>query len=272
MFSFLNNSKDEVKKTDSSTDSSDDEASDNEETIFGDPIYKNLYFELYMVSARLLCNNVGVWSSNRQLNKEHVQALEEGIYKSKHIIGSIKIMRNKKLEYRVFDGQHRIQTLKNIFAKDANFNIELLVEMYESDFDSTEALTLFSKANNVKNISSDDMPHNLAHKVAGELSKKYPEVFVTPIGDHRINRPRIDKKVLYQSLKDTLEKVSTDETKNYPKTEQEILEAIEKLNKIYGTKKIEGFECSVKTYRKAEIFGFYLGLLDTKTWINLLKK
>ena len=56
------------------------------------------------------------------------------------------------------------------------------------------------------------------------------------------------------------------------KTEQEILEAIEKLNKIYGTKKFEGFECSVKTYRKAESFGFYLGLIDTKTWINLLKK
>lgn len=241
-------------------------------------IYTNGCVSYYISDARDLCLNVIVWSSNRNLNQQHINSLEKDIRLSKTIIGSFKLVRDKKDQIRLFDGQHRLYALQNILKTDTNFHMEILIELYDiDDIDSSKAIQLFSQANNVKSVAIADMPNIIAHETVKQLSELFPNAIREVDIGKKVNRPNISKRMLYEQIKSIIEENSQrnllEGDNNYPKTIKELIDSIKRMNLTYSLRKMEQFRPAVTQamYKKAKSSGFYLGLdKEISTWLNRL--
>lgn len=253
----------------------EEDVKDESNILPSTPLFTNDKFSVYIMDGRLLCINVPVWFSNRTSDENHIQCLERDIERDHHVIGSFKILRDKEGKLRVFDGQHRVIALQRICNRNSSFTISALCEVYNVDsFDSPEADSLFERANNVKNVSHKDLPNKVASAVVSRLSRKYPNIFVDSTKT-RVNRPRINKKEMYDSLKAILEEVADDKahgvSNSYPTTTEDILKAIDIRNTIYSTRKLKDFKGVPTTlYTKAQESGFYLGLDKDLKWLSSL--
>lgn len=229
-------------------------------------IYYNTFIEYYICSIRDLCNNIPIWAYNRKLNHEHIAQLEKDIIKDKHFIGSVKIMKDNDDKYCIFDGQHRINAIKNIMKTNSKFDMDVLVELYKVDnMNSNEAILLFKRANNVKNVEFSDTPNELVCQIINKLILEYPGMIID-VANKRINRPRIDKQVLYQKLLEVITNTANDTTANT------VVENIIQINNKYGMYSFDiykKFGVSLGIYKKAQQNGFYLGL-DNLQWVTSL--
>jgi len=254
---------------------SDTEQEDIHENIFDNMIYQNKYYHLYKCDAREICANVPIWSSQRALNTDHIQTLARDIKTSGYVMGTFKIIKHEN-DYRIFDGQHRYHALREIFIKDNEFDIEIIVEVYTvDDIDSPEALTLFSRANTIKNVEVKDTPNVISHNVVKYFSQKYSDIFIDSA--KRVNRPRIDKVFFYQKIKSILDEISQENPlieNKFPKTADEIIKSIESKNCYYSLKPRNQYKnkgISEVMYIKAKASKFYLGLENMDEWINSLQ-
>jgi len=272
-------SKKDGKNENTDDENSEDNNSDDEnnidqkllQCIFNKKIYSNSYFEVYICSARDLCISIPIWSSNRPLDLNHVQKLSEDIYTEKHIIGTFKIMTDST-EYRIFDGQHRYFALRKVFENDLKFDIEVLVELYKvKNFDDSNSVFLFSKANNVKNIDCNELPNLTAHNTMKLLKENFGESFVESV--NKVNRPKINHREFYLKLKSILDENSKKLSHNFPRTSDEIFSCINNLNKQYSLRHPSSFRnITVTMYEKAKKSGFYLGLdKNFENWLNNLQ-
>lgn len=267
---YLSDNKEEIDEQEDTTSTSGD--LDN---IFSDMIYENDYYQLYKCDAREVCVNVPIWSSQRPLNTDHINTLARDIKTSGYVMGTFKIIKCED-EYRIFDGQHRYHALREIFLKDNSFDTEIIAEVYiVDDLDSPEALTLFAKANTIKNVEVKDTPNVIAHNVVKYFSQKYPHIFVDSVS--RVNRPRIDKKIFYQKMKSILDEISQENPNtdnSFPKTADEVIKSIESKNCYYSLKPRNGYRSkgiSDAMYNKAKDSKFYLGLENMDDWLNSLQ-
>jgi DNA-binding transcriptional MerR regulator len=265
------NNQDIYESDDNENLSDEDKSEDLSEIIFNKKIFNNQYYSLYECDAREVCINVPIWSSQRSLNLDHIKILARDIKSSGYVMGTFKILKANN-EYRIFDGQHRYHALREIFIKDNIFNLKIICELYEvQSFDSTEALTLFSRANNIKNVEVKDTPNVIAHNVCKILHEKYPQIFTE--SSNRINRPRIDKKLFYQKLKNILDEISQNNpniNNDFPSTVDDIVKSIEARNCHYSLKSRNQFKSKGITenmYNKAKSSHFYLGLENIDDWI-----
>jgi hypothetical protein len=95
----------------------------DEEDIISDNFLKSLLFDngkfkLYNCDTRDFINNIILWSSQRELNKDHVKTLKKSILNRRYLIGTMKTIRDKSGNIRCIDGQHRIQALKELMQVD----------------------------------------------------------------------------------------------------------------------------------------------------------
>jgi len=276
MFTFLK--KAVVNTEEKYSDEKESDEEDNSYDIYeflGTLLYNNDSVSYFISDARTIVNNIPVYYANRQLCPSHVNVLEDSLKNDKHIIGSMKIMIDAKKEGRIFDGQHRVKALNQIFSKDASFNMDVLVEVYKvTNFDEEKALDLFARANTVKNVSSTDLPNSKAHKITVYFATKYPDVFKEVVeGRTKLNRPCINKREFYLCLKEQLTNISKDQKYNEEAYKADvIIEAIERMNRDAGQKKMSEFKKKVTQpmYDKAKKYGFYLGLESLEKWIKAL--
>lgn len=255
-------------------------------------IFKNSNVSIYKTTARKLIPNVKLWSFQRPINENHVNALEQNLILHNHFIGTFKIVKDKEKNVRLIDGQHRFESIKRRMEKDSKFDIDIIIELYETDhIDSEYTINLFNKANSSLNITETDLPDKIATEIVNKLCEKYNKCehckmnfsickckksmnrteMIVEKKEGKINRPRIDKKDLYLCLKKYIKEMSKkDEDEKI--IIQKIYESIEKINCEYGLKKQSKFDkITEKMHDKCISNGLYIGLDKNFEWINQIK-
>ena len=222
-------------------------------------IHEDENVRLYMSPVRSIIH-VKEWAEQRPLNEEHIRNLVKSLSNKKDIVGSFKIIIDIENRTRIIDGNHRVNALRRIMKKDNLFNMNALIELRKvRSIDSEEAIALFKDANNVLNVSPDDMPNVIAYNVVHKLIKEFSGM-IRDCKDKRINRPYIDKKILYNKLKNLLQDSEI--------TESKLLRNIRKINSDLGLKKRTELDVTEKMFLTACENGFYLGLVKDLKWLN----
>ena len=259
-------SDDEEKKEESSESSDDEYSSDDEEGNYflRHMIYEDGYKKLFKTDARDFVPEIKLWAQQRPINKKHIEKLEKEVKLNKHFKGNMKLLLDKNNNCRLIDGQHRYYALKNIMEKDSKFNINIILEVYETDnIESDNSIKIFKDVNNCLNIKISDLPNIKASSVLNSLCLEFPDMFVdVKAGCKKVNRPRINKKILYEKIKEYFV-----DTKYNDKN---LLDQILEKNRAYGLRGRTSFGVSDKMYETCKKSGFYLGLDKYFNWINYL--
>ena len=254
--------------------------------LFIKPIYSNKYYSKFICDAKNIVKYSNVWTYNRNVNIEHVNNLVDTIklfYDEGnldfHFIGSLKYICDKHKNYKLIDGQHRLNALKKIY-NDNEYNdiyIEMECDVYNvEDLHDDYSTLIYQNSNTVKNIVLDDIPSYQYIKIVEQLSEKFPKS-IKDDKSSNINYPNIGKKFLQDKLKQSkilelyninsiqlYEKIINLNTtfKNYEDDDyKKIL-----LKKDYTNKNFE------VRLNKCKNSGFYLGLIRECEWINDIKQ
>jgi hypothetical protein len=230
-------------------------------------LFENELFKIYQVSSRDFVNNIKMWSCQRELNTLHVKNLEQSILDRGYLLGTFKVIRDKNSETRLIDGQHRVSALQNIMDNDAKFDCVSIIELYEvNSFEDEEAVKLFFDANNTLNIIGKDTTNFVIQSVLHHFVSEYPEIFIDVKEGKRCNRPRINKRLFANKLKELI--------LNYD--QENIIKTISEYNKKLGrmSREILVQKCgtySVKMYDVAKENGCFLGLIPDLGWVENLE-
>jgi hypothetical protein len=243
--------------------------------------YYTILVDYYIVKIRDVIPYLSTWSFNRQVNENHKDNIKNDLFlqQSPHLMGTIKIARDKKRNCRVIDGQHRLIALREFIDNDIDmkFNFEVLFEVYtlniedinnpsNEEFDELE--NLFCLANKSLNFEAKDNPDKFCRDIVISLSKQYDSIK----DNDRVYRPCISQKYLYECLKTYLPK------KYYDSKVDEVVNLIKKKNNELSLTNpnniFRNYENSKKHYEKAKEKGFYLNLADSyyepEKWISSL--
>lgn len=245
----------------------DDEEEDDEFVDCMDSkyvIYENDKVKYLMAPVRKIIHLTN-WAEQRKLNKDHITNLVNNLKKGDDIIGSFKVIVDKKKRYRLVDGQHRIKALKTIMKSDGKYNYDALIELRKvKDIDSEEASNLFKNSNNVLNVEYKDMPNLMAMKIIDRLVKDFPKMIKEPKEGKSCNKPYINKKNLYEDLKGILEGSDIKEDRFY----NNLIE----VNNELGMMDRKRLKAGEKGWETATLNGFYLAFLPVWNKSLLIKK
>ena len=111
-------------------------------------MYEDDNVKYYSSDVRDFIPNIKLWSSQRSINFKHVEELIKCLKIKNHFIGTFKVIRDKENNIRLIDGQHRFEAIKKIMENDSSFNMNIIIELYETDsMDSDYTINLFKEAN-----------------------------------------------------------------------------------------------------------------------------
>jgi hypothetical protein len=246
-------------------------------SIFVNPIF----VDYYIIPIREVIPYLSTWSFNRQVNESHKDSIKNDLFnqESPHLMGSIKIARDKNRDCRVIDGQHRLIALREFIDADIDmkYNFQILFEVYSlniadinntssEEFDQLEKL--FGLANKSLNFETKDNPDKFCTEIVLQLSRQYDSIK----NIDRVYRPCISQKYLYECLKKYLPK------KYYESKVEDVVNIIKRKNNelsLMNPKNLfKNVEKSKKQYEKAKEKGFYLNLADSyfepEKWISSL--
>jgi hypothetical protein len=244
----------------------------DEEDIISDNFLKSLLFDngkfkLYNCDTRDFINNIILWSSQRELNKDHVKTLKKSILNRGYLIGTMKTIKDKSGNIRCIDGQHRIQALKELMQVDEKFNCDIIIELYEVEsFEDEEAVNLFIDANCNLNMLNNNT-NSTVQKLIKKIDNEYPNTLIDVVEGKRCNRPRINKKEFAFHIKKLLIDYSL----------EDIFNSIKNLNRRIGLwnndilRKKFG-TVPTKMYEKTKNSGCYIGLYNDFKWIDDLEE
>ncbi len=248
-------------------DNEDKNTSEEDEDFLSCKLYEDYNVKYYSTDARDFIPNIKLWSTQRSVNQEHVQDLIKNLktHNSPHFIGTFKIIRDKEGNKRLIDGQHRYYAIKKIMSENSKFNMNLIVELYETDhLDSERSINLFQEANSCLNVSKNDMPNILANNIIKNLSIRFKGMIIDVKDGKRCNRPRINKRELYLKLKTYIQETL--------KNEDEILQQIVSINNDYGCHGRQTFKkTTTEMFEKCKNSGWYLGLDLNFEWLNKIE-
>jgi hypothetical protein len=231
-------------------------------------LYKNNKVSLYKSNVNFL-KNIPIWSYQRNINNIHINNLLQELKIKRHFIGTFKIIKCDN-NIRLIDGQHRYYSILEMLKEDENFNMDIFLEIYETDsFDSELSKELFINSNNVLNIKEADNPSNITSSIIKNLENLFPNI-MKEVSEQkkRCNKPYINKRLLYQHLKLYIEKNTTF-------TKEEIINKIISKNIEYSHSSYYWINSgnikdriSLNTREKAVELKCYLGLKDINIWLN----
>ena len=231
-------------------------------------LYKNNKVSLYKSNVNFL-KNIPIWSYQRNINNIHINSLLQELKIKRHFIGTFKIIKCDN-NIRLIDGQHRYYSILEMLKEDENFNMDIFLEIYETDsFDSELSKELFINSNNVLNIKEYDNPSNIASSIIKKIENLFPNI-MKEVSEQkkRCNKPYINKRLLYQHLKLYIEKNTTS-------TKEEIINKIISKNTEYSHSSYYWINSgnikdriSLNTREKAVELKCYLGLKDINIWLN----
>jgi hypothetical protein len=185
-----------------SEEESEEESEYTEHMFLRKLLFENKLFKIYQTSSREFVNNIKMWACQRDLNDLHVKNLEQSILDRGYLLGTFKVIRDKNLDIRLIDGQHRVSALQNIMDTNSKFDCDSIIELYEVDsFENEESIKLFFDANNTLNINGTDTTNSNLQRVLQHFVNEYPGIFVDVKEGKRCNRPRINKRIFVTKLK-----------------------------------------------------------------------
>jgi hypothetical protein len=248
------------------TEEKEESCISNDETSDCVLLYKNDKVSFYKANVNFL-KNISIWSFQRNVNNLHINSLVEDLRNKRHFIGTFKMIKCNN-DIRLIDGQHRYYSILEILKEDEDFDMDIFLEIYETDsFDSELSKELFVNSNNVLNIKESDNPSNFALSIIKNLETLFPNT-MKEVSENkkRCNKPYINKRLLYQNLKLYIEQ--------HPQfTKEEIINKIILKNTEYShtsfywtTSVNPKNKISLHMRAKAEELNCYLGLKD----INIL--
>ena len=173
----------------------------NEHRFLGKLIYiRPDGVKVYASDSKQLVPNIQHWYYNRPLNKDHVQSLVAVSLDKKCLEGVIDILESEEDELCVVNGQHRVESIKEISKKDDKFNQLLIVNVHPvKSFESEEAEKIFLATNNIQNVEMRDRPQKKLQNICKRMIERYPNgITKNPSG--KANLHRMDIKELYNVL------------------------------------------------------------------------
>ena len=217
--------------------------------------------KVYASNSKQLIPNIQHWYYNRPLNSEHVQSLIEVSLDKKCLEGVIDILESEDEELCVVNGQHRVESIKEISKKDDKFNQVLIVNVHPvKSFESDEAEKIFLATNNIQNVEMRDRPQKKLQNICNRMVERYPNgITRNPSG--KANLHRMDIKELYNILQYNDTFLDENNSEDY------LFEKLIELNIELSNMSYEDiFRSKRKTEKKDKLYSgahkdnFYLGV------------
>ena len=124
-----------------------------------------------------------------------------------------------------------------------------------------QTLTVVGSSNaRVVLLNIDDFPAEVAGRVIARFKAEWPGMVKRVKEGKRVNRPRIDSRVLYEKLKEYMTSSRM--------SEDELWGQIIVSNRMRGLWTHKKFKCTVNTLKKAREAGFYLGMDPDFSWLD----
>jgi hypothetical protein len=268
----------------------------NKISIFDNPLYSTIWkspqfqshiiVDIYMLSAREIIPYLTSWSFNREINIEHTVQIKNSLIEQKapYLMGSIQIAKDINSQYRVINGQHRLNALSQIIKDDIDmkFDIKCIFEIFSLNInditnptlDETSIIeTLFKVANSSLNFDKKDSVDSFCRDIIFNLRNE--QLYKNNIVDTQktVYRPSITLKEFYENLKKYLPKSL------YERKVEEVTLLIKKknneLSRINPNDLYKNAKKSVKQYEKALNKRFFLNLSESRygpdRWISELE-
>ena len=168
-------------------------------------VFDGIKLSLYKFDISTICNELDIWAYNRRLNENHVNEIYKNLCEQKfpHLMGTIKVVKDNNDNIQVIDGFHRSECLKRYNANNPGKSLTVFLEIYHVEsIQSPVVFDLFKIANANLNLTAEDDVNLYLAKVVDDLISD-PDLSqgIVNRNDGRVNRPRISKKDLYESLK-----------------------------------------------------------------------
>lgn len=284
-----------AERTSSAPDNTYASFSAHVKTLYRARVLDGEVLELGRASARTLLPHIQPWAFNRALDEGHVQAMVDALA-SRHpfFMGTFKFVCVGGERVFLIDGQHRHAALVQALADDGleGGDVRLIVEMYhlrdipEGASVDVAVQALFQRANNSLNIAPEHVPGDALIDAVNMLCSdptlnpatgraNVVDLVALGTGQQRVNRPRISKKALANSMRES-PAWRPDGLASMPP--EEIVRRVQKVNawlsrmscaELFGSEG-DAFARRLKAARSA---GFFLnagGRWPPERWIPVL--
>lgn len=206
---------------------------------FAEPLATQLWnhhmVSYYFKSVREVAPYMTSWRFNRSINENHKNQIKDALktHKKPHLMGTIQVMRDKKGNCRVMNGQHRMIACLEILKEDIDmtFDMSLMFEVYDTSIDDLndykehdDAEHLFKIANTSLALQPEDEHDLFCKKLVNAMGKDNilsRGIVDKPMGS--VHRPRILTKAMFEYFKDLL-------PRDHNKQVDELIDKMKKIN------------------------------------------
>lgn len=241
----------------------------------------------FFMSAREAAPYLVTYRFNRKIDVRHKNEIKQDLIKNHnpHLMGTIQIIRDKRNNCRIINGQHRVAAILEIIEEDIDmkFNISLMFEVYDINADNVNDYAdhnsvehLFKIANKSLALPPEDEDDKHYKQLMFAISKdKLLSGGIVDKPSGTVRRPRILAKELYEKFKERLPVTVFRDTKT-----DDIIRRIKEVNvrlslmtnqELFG--RSNPAEAKLRQLDKARELGFFLNLeckYPPATWIPLI--
>ena len=233
--------------------------------VVNNKIMVNIPIKLLMNQKIIKPQIQGILDKDKMLE---IVKYQDNYYKSGkryfNFMGSINIHSciETKNDYLV-DGQHRYESLKELYQK-YNYNNENVIVEVVSVQTEEELINNYNIINKNTELPEfpDDIDKNVPEQAALFFFNKYPEIFVTT---KRTKRPHINKNLFQEAMGVLNSEINR--RLNCNKTKDELIDIINEKNDRMCLWPVESYQKRIRkmkcwdTYKRlADSYGFYLGM------------
>lgn len=250
---------------------------------------ENINVSYHFASIKDVAPHLSSWCFNRKMDEGHKNKIKSDLLKQQtpHLMGCIQMVRDKKLNCRVINGQHRLRAVQEILADDIDqkFHMSLMFEIYDCEIDDLDDMSdvsihntiegIFKIANNNLNIKPEQ-DHDLLCKqiVIAMMNDQVLKVGIIDKTSGTVHKPKITAKLLFENFKAHFasEKMKC--------SVPDLIIKIKKINaqistmpfiKLFGRYTPATYK--QKQFERATKLGFYLNLesnMSPDIWIEML--
>lgn len=259
--------------------------------VFTDPVSTQLWnrntVSYYFKSIRQVAPYLASWRFNRKVDETHKNQIKDALrsYSHPHLMGTIQLVRDKKKNYRIMNGQHRMIASIEILEEDINmdFHMHLMFEVYDIDVedlndyaDHEDIEQLFKIANTSLALQPEDEHDIFCKKLVTAMGQD--KVLSKGLVDKphgSVYKPRILSKTLFELFKEHL-------PADHGMQIEDIIQKIKHINvqlSLMSNLELFGRQCPAehkkKQRAKAHEIGFFLNLeckytpIEWIAWIQI---